>query len=105
SRTGSSMSGVLAVGKLNYRVFLHHGVPECRQMNVPEPSPPMSTAPKPAWMPSRKALLIAAGAFVAGLLLFLALWLDQRDNNRFYRSDEAPRSVEGQVFEPLPTPL
>lgn len=65
----------------------------------------MSAAQKPAWMPSRKALLVAALAFVAGLLLFLALWLDQRDNNRFYRSLEAPRSVEGQVFEPLPVPL
>src|SRR5690606_7888427 len=65
----------------------------------------MSAAQKPVWMPSRKALLVAAFAFVAGLLLFLALWLDQRDNNRFYRSLEAPRSVEGQVFEPLPVPL
>lgn len=65
----------------------------------------MSAAPKPAWMPSRKALLIAAIAFIVGLLLFLALWLDQRDNNRFYRSLEAPRSVAGQVFEPLPVPL
>ena len=65
----------------------------------------MSAAQKPAWMPSRKALLVAALAFVAGLLLFLALWLDQRDNNRFYRSLEAPRSVAGQVFEPLPVPL
>ncbi len=74
-------------------------------MTSPEPNPPMSAAPKPAWMPSRKALLIAAVAFVVGLLLFLALWLDQRDNNRFYRSLEAPRDVEGQVFEPLPAPL
>lgn len=82
-----------------------NAVPECRQMTAPEPNPPMSAAPKPAWMPSRKALLIAAIAFIVGLLLFLALWLDQRDNNRFYRSLEAPRSVAGQVFEPLPVPL
>ena len=65
----------------------------------------MSTAPKPAWMPSPKSLLIAGIAFLVGLLLFLMLWLDQRDNNRFYRSLEAPRSVAGQVFDPLPVPL
>jgi protein TonB len=56
-------------------------------------------------MPSRKALLAVAIAFGAGLLLFLALWLDIRDSNDFYRTDEAPRSVEGQVFTPLPAPL
>jgi protein TonB len=56
-------------------------------------------------MPSRKALLVAAIAFGAGLLLFLALWIDQRDSNNFYRTDEAPRSVAGQVFDPLPVPL
>jgi protein TonB len=56
-------------------------------------------------MPPRKALLAVGFAFAAGLLLFLALWLDQRDNNSFYRTREAPRSVAGQVFEPLPVPL
>ena len=74
-------------------------------MPVTEPNRPMSTAPKPAWMPSPKSLLIAGIAFLVGLLLFLMLWLDQRDNNRFYRSLEAPRSVAGQVFDPLPVPL
>lgn len=74
------------------------------RMTVPEPDLTMP-APTPAWMPSRKALLAAAIAFAAGLLLFLALWIDQRDNNSFYRSIEAPRSVAGQVFEPLPVPL
>jgi protein TonB len=58
----------------------------------------------PAWLPSRGALLAVAIAFVAGLLLFLALWLDMRDNNTFYRTAEAPRSLEGQVFAPLPVP-
>src|SRR3546814_14515133 len=86
-------------------MYRRNAVPECRQMTSLEPNPPMSAAPKPAWMPSPKALLIAAIAFVVGLLLFLALWLDQRDNNRFYRNLEAPRSVQGQVFEPLPVPL
>jgi protein TonB len=56
------------------------------------------------WLPSRKALLAMAGAFCAGLLLFAALWLDKRDSNSFYRTIEAPRSTEGQVFAPLPVP-
>lgn len=67
----------------------------------------MSSNPPPSarsWWPSRKALLAVAIAFVAGLLLFLALWLDMRDNNSFYRTIEAPRSLEGQVFAPLPVP-
>jgi protein TonB len=57
-----------------------------------------------AWLPSRRALLAMAIAFAAGLLLFLALWLDKRDSNNFYRTVEAPRSTEGQVFAPLPVP-
>jgi protein TonB len=50
------------------------------------------------------ALLIAAGAFALGLLLFLLLWLDQRNNQDFYRAPVAPTS-QVQVFEPLPVPL
>jgi protein TonB len=57
-----------------------------------------------SWLPSRKALVAVAIAFAAGLLLFVALWIDMRDNNDFYRTAEAPRSVEGQVFAPLPVP-
>lgn len=67
----------------------------------------MSSSPTPparSWLPSRKALLVAAIAFGAGLLLFLALWLDIRDNNSFYRIAPATQSVEGQVFDPLPVP-
>lgn len=79
-------------------------MPECGQMTVPEPDLTMP-APTPAWMPSRKALLVAAIAFGIGLLLFLALWIDQRDSTSFYRTLEAPRSIAGQVFDPLPVPL
>ena len=66
--------------------------------------PPNSPPPAHPWLPSRKALLLVAAAFAAGLLLFVALWLDKRDNNSFYRTIEAPRSTEGQVFAPLPVP-
>jgi len=61
--------------------------------------------PSPAWLPSRTALLIAAIAFAAGLLLFAALWMDQRRSNEFFKSDRVPLGVEGQSFEPLPAPL
>ena len=61
--------------------------------------------PSPAWLPSRTALLIAAIAFAAGLLLFLALWLDQRSSNEFYKTGALPVGAEGQAFEPLPAPL
>lgn len=69
------------------------------------PAPAPDPRPRPAWLPSRTALLVVAAAFVVGLLLFLALWLDQRDNNDFFKADSVPRSVEGQAFEPLPAPL
>jgi protein TonB len=67
---------------------------------MPQNPPP----PAHPWLPSRKALLAMAIAFAAGLLLFVALWLDKRDSNNFYRTAEAPRSTEGQVFAPLPVP-
>lgn len=66
--------------------------------------PSNPTPPAHPWLPTRKALLAMVVAFAAGLLLFLALWLDKRDSNNFYRTNEAPRSSEGQVFAPLPVP-
>jgi protein TonB len=93
-------------------------VPECgfpeleAPMSAPSPETDPSLRParqgaaqRPAWWPSRKALLVAGIAFAAGLLLFGLLWLDQRDNNDFYRADGVAGSAEGQQFEPLPAPL
>ena len=73
---------------------------------------PMSASPShiggsprpPLWRPSRTTLLIAGGAFVLGLLLFLVLWLNQRSNQDFYRAPVAPTS-DAPVFAPLPAPL
>lgn len=67
--------------------------------------PPGGDRKRPDWLPSRTALLIAAVAFAAGLLLFAALWMDQRSSNDFYKTDGVPRNVGGQAFEPLPAPL
>lgn len=58
----------------------------------------------PLWRPSRTTLLIAGGAFVLGLLLFLVLWMAQRSNQDFYRAPVAPTS-DAPVFAPLPVPL
>lgn len=59
---------------------------------------------RPDWLPGRGALIAAALAFGLGLVAFLALWWDQRNNSDFYRS-EPGLPQPGQVFEPLPTPL
>lgn len=48
--------------------------------------------------------MVATG-FGAGFLVFLILWLDMRDNGNFYRAEDKTKSVDGQVFEPLPAPM
>lgn len=76
------------------------------------PEVPMSAMPPhaqgrsrmPGWMPSRTALLFAAGAFAIGLLLFLLLWLEQRNDKEFFRAPVA-RGPDVPQFEPLPAPL
>jgi len=68
--------------------------------------PARETAPRRSVLGlSRFAWLVVAIAFAIGLLLFLMLWLDQRNSNDFYRTDEAPPTAAGQTFEPLPAPL
>ena len=48
--------------------------------------------------------MVAAG-FGVGLLVFLLLWLDMRDNGNFYRAEDKAQRVDGQIFEPLPAPM
>lgn len=53
----------------------------------------------------RHSLKIAAAAFAAGLLLFLAVWLGNRDKG-FYRADPATVAPQQPVdLAPLPEPL
>ena len=59
----------------------------------------------PSWRPSRTALLIAGAAFAFGLLLFLLLWMDQRDNTDFYRAPVSPPTGAAPTFDPVPAPL
>lgn len=58
-----------------------------------------------SWRPSRTALLIAGAAFAIGLLLFLLLWMDQRNDTNFYRSPVSPPTSAAPTFDPLPAPL
>ena len=70
-------------------------------MSAPSPN----ARRRPDWLPGRGALLAAALAFGVGLVAFLALWWDQRNNTDFYRSEPGLPAAPGQVFEPLPAPL
>lgn len=71
--------------------------------------PPQKSPPGPSWRShfrlSRRAWLMVATGFGAGFLVFLILWLDMRDNGNFYRAEDKTKSVDGQVFEPLPAPM
>lgn len=72
---------------------------------MPE-TPANAPAPRrPGLRLSRRNWLIVAVAFAAGLLLFLLLWLDHRDQNDFFRADAPVSGASGQVFEPLPVPM
>jgi protein TonB len=68
----------------------------------PSPPPPPTAS---RFGLSRRALLLIAGGFGLGLLLFFVLWLDMRDNGNFYRAEDKADTVDGQVFEPLPVPM
>ncbi len=69
---------------------------------APQQAPPSRLA---RFVPRGGAWWIVAGAFAAGLLLFLLVWSGKRDEFEFYRAGGETGSVEGQVFEPLPVPL
>ncbi len=71
-------------------------------MSAPAPD---SASPDPSSyrLPLRAWLLVAA-AIAIGALLFLALWIDQRNDRDFYRGDERRQDAAGQAFEPLPAP-
>ena len=72
------------------------------------PASPATTPPSTRhqrWWPRSRGWWLVAGAFAAGLLLFLVLWLGKRDEFAFYRAEGTPRTADGQVFEPLPVPL
>lgn len=70
---------------------------------APPAAPPPSPFRPPRLSPRARRLLLAG--FGLGLLLFLLLWWDLRDNADFYRPEARGQNAEGQVFEPLPAPM
>src|SRR5688500_3445147 len=71
-------------------------------MSAPAPDS-ASPDPSPFRLPLRAWLLVAT-AIAIGALLFLALWIDQRNDRDFYRGGERRQDAAGQMFEPLPAP-
>lgn len=69
-------------------------------MSAPAPES-ASPDPSPFRLPLRAWLLVAA-AIAVGALLFLALWIDQRNDRD--RGGERRQGSAGQVLEPLPAP-
>jgi len=63
------------------------------------PTPRRSTLP----LPTLRGWWLVAGGLAAGVLVFLVLWLGQRDGTA-YRSDEQPPAAAAPVFRPLPAP-
>lgn len=55
--------------------------------------------------PRQRAAAFVGGAFAIGLLLFLLLWLDQRNDREFYQAGTVRTPLAGQAFEPLPAPV
>lgn len=53
----------------------------------------------------KRSLQIAGIAFVAGLVLFVIVWLSSRHNNDFYRAGPAQTDTQVEAVVPLPEPL
>jgi periplasmic protein TonB len=75
------------------------------QPSAPQGSPSRGALSKPRFGLSPRVWWVVAGGFGTGLILFLLLWLDMRDNGDFYRAEDKADSAGGQVFEPLPAPI
>ncbi len=68
-------------------------------------APPAAPQPPSRFRLSPRARRLLLAGFGVGLLLFLLLWWDLRDNADFYRPEASGQNAEGQVFEPLPAPM
>lgn len=70
--------------------------------------PPPRDLPPPSdrrdWLPSRRGLWLAAGAFLVGLVLFTLFWRSQARHD-FYTVEPVARPSADSEFDPLPAPL
>jgi protein TonB len=71
---------------------------------MPASAPPRASARKPSPLPSLRGWWLVAAAILAGIALFVALWLGQRGEQDFYRPDEQPPEESAPAFRPLPAP-
>ena len=81
-------------------------------MPAPErmPTAPTSPAPGAARLQvsprTRRIILVGFAIGLAlGLVAFLLLWMDQRNDSEFFRPEANLPQRPGQVFEPLPAPM
>lgn len=82
-------------------------MPSPARMSTASPSsaPPPGTGRFAISPRSRRIVLIGFAAGLAiGLIGFLLLWLDQRNDSDFFRAAPTAPERPGQVFEPLPAP-
>lgn len=79
--------------------------PERMSTASPSSAPPPGAGRFAISPRSRRIVLIGFAAGLAiGLIGFLLLWLDQRNDSDFFRAEPAAPQRPGQVFEPLPAP-
>lgn len=71
---------------------------------APAPAPHRPAFDLSTWLPARRSLLWVLLAFVIGLVLF-ALVLAGRDDEAFFRADQAPPTAASPRYAPLPAPL
>lgn len=79
--------------------------PERMSTASPSSAPPPGASRFAISPRSRRIVLIGFAAGLAiGLIGFLLLWLDQRNDSDFFRAEPTAPERPGQVFEPLPAP-
>ena len=63
-----------------------------------------ATPRRRALLPSPGALLLIALAVALGIGAFALLWVSDRDDFDFYRSEGAPPTASQPIYQPLPAP-
>ncbi|MBJ6980501.1 energy transducer TonB [Luteimonas sp. MC1572] len=71
---------------------------------MPTPAPPRASVRKSFPLPSLRGWSLVAAAIGVGMALFLVIWLGQRDDDGFYRTDEQAPAAASPAFRPLPAP-
>lgn len=68
--------------------------------------PDQEATPRPrnALLPTPRALLLIALAVALGIGAFALLWVGDRDDFEFYRSEGAPPTASQPIYQPLPAP-